>query len=87
MHSHFVGFDVHKQLIFFCSKRADGEIVEEGKFKATRGDLDAWLKTAPGDWIGGLVRTLFLMLLAGLLAWLLSWAGMLHDPGYGPGCC
>jgi transposase len=59
MHSHFVGFDVHKQLIFCCIKKADGEIVAEQKFKATRGDLDAWLKTVPADWIGGMEATLF----------------------------
>lgn len=59
MHSHFVGFDVHKQLIFFCIKKADGEIVAEGKFKSTRADLDAWLRTAPADWIGGMEATMF----------------------------
>ena len=47
MHSHFVGMDVHKQVIAFCIKTADGSIVAEGKVKSTQPELDAWLKTVP----------------------------------------
>ena len=53
MHSHFVGLDVHKQVIAFCIKTADGSIVAEGKVKSTRAELDAWLKTVPEPWLGG----------------------------------
>jgi len=28
---YFVGLDVHKQVVAFCTKKADGEIVAEGK--------------------------------------------------------
>jgi transposase len=37
-----VGLDVHKQLIAFCVKTADGEIVAEGTIAATRAALNEW---------------------------------------------
>lgn len=59
MHPYFVGLDVHKQVIAFCVKTADGTIVQEGKVAATRCALDAWLATLPQPWDGGLEATLF----------------------------
>src|ERR1700686_1595587 len=40
MHPYFVGLNVHKQVIAYCVKTADGEIVSEGKIPATRNALD-----------------------------------------------
>ena len=45
---YFVGLVVHKQVMGYCVKRADGEIVSEGKVKATRLALSEWVKTLPG---------------------------------------
>lgn len=59
MHSHFVGLDVHKQVIAFCIKTADGKIVAEGTVKSTRADLDVWVKTVPEPWLGGMETTMF----------------------------
>lgn len=59
MHSHFVGLDVHKQVIAYCVKTADGKIVDEGKFKSTRAELDIWLKRMPVSWVGGMESTMF----------------------------
>jgi len=59
MHSHFVGLDVHKQVIAFCIKTADGQIVGEGTIKARRAELDQWLKTMPQPWVGGMESTMF----------------------------
>jgi transposase len=59
MHSHFVGLDVHKQVIAFCIKKADGQIVNEGKIKATRQALQEWVNTLPRSWVGGLEATMF----------------------------
>jgi transposase len=59
MHSHFVGLDVHKQVIAFCIKTADGTIVAEDKVKATRAELDRWLKTVPEQWVAGMETTMF----------------------------
>ena len=59
MHSHFVGLDVHKQVIAFCIKTADGTIVEEGKVKSSRPGLDEWRKAVPGRWVAGMESTMF----------------------------
>lgn len=59
MHPYFVGLDVHKQVIAFCVKRADGTIVAEGTISATRAALSEWVKTLPGPWQGGMEATLF----------------------------
>jgi transposase len=58
-HLYFVGLDVHKQVIAYCVKTASGEIVMEGKIPATRAGLDAWVKTLPRPWTGGMEATLF----------------------------
>ena len=34
--NHYIGFDVHKKSVSYCVKTADGQIVEEGKLRATR---------------------------------------------------
>jgi transposase len=59
MHPYFVGLDVHKQVIAYCVKTRDGEIVSEGKIPATRAALDEWVKTLPGPWQGGMEATMF----------------------------
>jgi transposase len=59
MQLYFVGLDVHKQVIAYCIKTADGEIVREGKIAATRVALDEWVKTVPGPWRGGMEATMF----------------------------
>ena len=59
MHPYFVGFDVHKQVIAYCVKTVDGQIVREGKIAATRKALDEWVQSMPGAWQGGMEATLF----------------------------
>jgi transposase len=59
MQVYFVGLDVHKQVIAFCVKTADGAIVKEGSIPATRTALDEWVKTLPGLWQGAMEATMF----------------------------
>ena len=61
MHSHFVGLDVHKQVIAFCVKSADGTIRDEGKIKSTRLELDGWMGRMPSaeTWVAGMETTMF----------------------------
>lgn len=59
MHLYFVGLDVHKQVIAYCVKTGDGEIVSEGSIRATRAALDDWVQTLPGPWCGGMEATMF----------------------------
>jgi transposase len=61
MHSHFVGLDVHKQVIAFCLKAADGKIEDEDTIKATRSGLDGWVERMPSReiWVAGMETTMF----------------------------
>jgi hypothetical protein len=38
----YIGFDVHKKSISSCVKTADGQILEEGKLRATHHVLREW---------------------------------------------
>ena len=38
--NHYIGFDVHKKTINYCVKMADGQIVEEGRLRATHWSRD-----------------------------------------------
>jgi hypothetical protein len=40
--THDIGFDVHKKTINYCVKMADGQIVEEGRLRATHDALRQW---------------------------------------------
>jgi transposase len=59
MHSYFVGLDVHKQVIAYCTKTAAGEIVDEAKIEARPGALDRWLSTLPAGCLLGMETTMF----------------------------
>lgn len=56
---YFVGLDVHKQVIAYCVKQADGEIVSEGKLPSRREELKAWALQLPRPWRAGMEATLF----------------------------
>jgi transposase len=56
--SYYVGLDVHVRTISFCVKLADGAIVREGEFPATRESLDEWVQTLNAPWSGGLEATI-----------------------------
>ncbi len=56
---YFVALDVHKLILFFCVKKADDEIVSEGKIPARRVDLKNWAAALPKPWRGGMEATLF----------------------------
>ncbi len=59
MQLYFVGLDVHKQVIAFCAKTAEGGIVAEGTIAATRAALDEWVQTVPRPWPGAMEATMF----------------------------
>ncbi len=56
---HYIGFDVHKRSIQFCTKLADGQIVEEGRIPATRMALGEWVGRQKRPWKGALEATMF----------------------------
>ena len=57
--NHYIGFDVHKKSISYCVKTADGQIVEEGKLRATHDALREWARKRPEPWHGAMEATLF----------------------------
>jgi transposase len=56
---YYVGLDIHKKIIAYCIKLADGTIIMEGKLEATRLALKQWAQTIPGPWIGAMEATIF----------------------------
>jgi transposase len=56
---HYVGLDVHKRVIAYCVKAADGTIMDEGKVNATRRDLYCFVDRLPRPWAGAMEATLF----------------------------
>jgi transposase len=59
MQDHFVGLDVHKQVIAYCVMDQRGTVVGEGRVRATRAALDAWVGTLPTGWKGAMEATMF----------------------------
>ena len=55
---HYIGLDVHKQSVSYCTKTAAGEWVEEGRLDATREALESWAQAQP-PWRGAMEATLF----------------------------
>lgn len=55
----FIGLDVHKKVIAFCEKEADGRIVEEGTLPASRAALAGWTRLRQTSLLGGMEATLF----------------------------
>jgi len=56
---HYVGMDVHKKVIAYCVKEADGNVLNEGKIAATREELHSWAVGLPQPWVGAMEATLF----------------------------
>lgn len=57
--THYIGFDVHKKHINFCSKTANGEILKEGRVAAERSVLRSWAAAEAPGWHGAMEATLF----------------------------
>ena len=57
--THYIGLDVHKKSVSYCTKLADGTTVAEGKVAARREDLRQWAKQLPQPWEGAMEATLF----------------------------
>ncbi len=55
----FIGLDVHKKVIAYCEKEADGRVVSEGTVAATRAALQRWLSERDQPWSGAMEATLF----------------------------
>src|SRR5271166_53288 len=56
---YYIGLDVHKKTISYCVKDTSGQVLQEGKIGATRGELDGWMKTLPQPWSVAMEATIF----------------------------
>ena len=56
---HYVGMDVHKNVIAYCVKTPGGQIRDQGVIPATRPALDAWVARRKQPWVGAMEATLF----------------------------
>lgn len=56
---YYIGLDVHKKVISYCMKKADGTTVDEGTMKATRQALGEWASAINKPWHGAMEATLF----------------------------
>jgi transposase len=56
---YFIGLDVHKKTISYCVKDAAGRVHQEGKVRATRYDLDSWVRTLPAPRMIAMEATIF----------------------------
>ncbi|MDD2466539.1 MAG: hypothetical protein PHI97_21285 [Desulfobulbus sp.] len=56
---YYIGLDIHKKMIAYCTKTLDGRLVEQGKMSADRSAVIEWVKELPGPWIGALEATIF----------------------------
>src|SRR5450631_3131591 len=56
---YYIGLDVHKKTISYCVKNTSGQVLQEGKIGATRGELDGWMKTLPQPWSVAMEATIF----------------------------
>lgn len=56
---YYIGLDIHKKIIVYCIKLADGTVVDRGSIEATRHALLTWANGLPGPWVGAMEATMF----------------------------
>ena len=56
---YYIGLDVHKKTISYCVKDASGQVHREGTVRATRNELDGWVRTLPEPRIIAMEATIF----------------------------
>lgn len=56
---YYIGLDIHKKTIVYCTKKIDGTIVSQGTVAAERKALSRWLAELPGPWYGAMEATIF----------------------------
>lgn len=56
---HYIGLDVHKKTIWYCTKNAEGEIVREGRFAATIEGIEEWCRSQKTEWVALMEATMF----------------------------
>ena len=50
----YIGLDIHKKVVAYCIKAIDGRLVGEGMIAANRREVDQWVQSVPGPWVGAM---------------------------------
>lgn len=56
---YYIGLDLHKKIIVYCIKSADGTVIGRGTLAATRPALLAWVESLPQPWVAAVEATMF----------------------------
>jgi Transposase len=56
---YYIGRDFHKRKISYCVKDSSGKVFAEGSLRATRLDLDHWMRSLPKPWSAAMEATMF----------------------------
>ncbi len=56
---YFIGLDIHKKMIAYFVKAADGRLVAQGMVGADLESLAQWAESLPGPWVGAMEATIF----------------------------
>jgi transposase len=59
MKMYYIGLDIHKKIISYCTKTVTGEIVDEGTIEANRTALMQWVSELSRPWAGAMEATMF----------------------------
>jgi len=59
MKMYYIGLDIHKKIISYCTKTVTGEIVDEGSIAANRTALMQWVSELMHPWAGAMEATMF----------------------------
>jgi hypothetical protein len=60
MSMYYIGLDIHKKIIAFCIKTANGDLVVNGTLSATRNVLSEWIAGLSQPWTVAMEATLFI---------------------------
>jgi transposase len=55
----YIGLDIHRKSVSYCRKRADGEVIAEGRVAARADALRQWAVGLPSAWKGAMEATIF----------------------------
>lgn len=56
---YYIGLDLHKKIIAYCIKSADGTVIGRGIVDANRLALSAWVENLPHPWVAAMEATMF----------------------------
>lgn len=56
---YYIGLDLHKKIIAYCIKSADGTVIGRGTVAANRPALLVWVESLPQPWVAAMEATMF----------------------------